>query len=82
MASFNNRMFSTYDNDNDAYSSKNCASMVGGGWWFYPTSTCGYTWLTGKSDEKLIKARSGGIMFVTANFKEVTLKIRPGFSQP
>ena len=82
----NGKAFSTYDDDLDAVSSKNCAATVGGGWWFYPNSYCGNTWLTGKMDDDLISAKSGGISYGSSNnyvgYKEVTMKVRPAFEQP
>ena len=83
----NGRAFSTYDYDVDAYSTKNCAAAIGGGWWFYPNSYCGYNWLTGKIDDDLISAKSGGIAIgVSASsyvvYKEATMKVRPAFEQP
>ena len=40
----NGYMFSTYDQDNDAYSSINCAKDHKGGWWFH---NCSYSNLNG-----------------------------------
>jgi len=37
----NGMMFSTYDRDNDQYSSRNCAAYWGGGFWYMSCYTCG-----------------------------------------
>ena len=34
MAKHNNRPFSTYDSDNDAYGGGNCAQVYRGAWWY------------------------------------------------
>jgi len=36
----NGRMFTTYDRDNDAHSGRNCASVTGGGFWYWYCAYC------------------------------------------
>ena len=40
----NNMMFTTYDRDNDRWSSGNCAASIGGGFWY---GHCGYCEVNG-----------------------------------
>ena len=64
----NGKPFSTFDNDNDDYSSGNCATISGGGWWF---SHCYQGFLTG--DQERIRWHDGTRY---KNFPHVEMKIR------
>jgi len=39
----NDRMFSTYDRDNEQWPSVNCAAYAGGGWWYHACATTSVT---------------------------------------
>ncbi|CAL4122896.1 unnamed protein product [Meganyctiphanes norvegica] len=79
MARHNGQAFSTYDRDNDASSSRNCAEKYKGGWWW---SSCGHARLNGLPNRGTDTPDYHGIIWkqwkdYDYSLKSVTMKIRP-----
>ncbi|CAL4067408.1 unnamed protein product [Meganyctiphanes norvegica] len=75
----NGSSFSTYDNDNDAVSSGNCARMYKGGWWY---KDCHQANLNGLGDHGIETAYAVGINWLQwlghrYSLRKVVMKIRP-----
>jgi len=56
----NGRMFTTYDRDNDSWSSRNCAVNSGGGFWYGDCAYCGVNNVRGAQDGFTWEGLPGG----------------------
>ena len=76
MRNINGTHFSTYDSDNDNYSSRNCATHTsygnGGGWW-YSASNCGSRPFT-RNPQPYINFRHNGDLI---SINDIEMKLRP-----